>query len=190
LIPFSIEAKRNFDRVASSHGLSFVSADERRVRYEGNDVFLNVNFDNGRSFELCIEIGLRIQGGTVPPSSLAEILRLRNVSSGANVDGLMVSNTTKLTGCLCLLADLTLRHADDFLSGSALSFAQVAKLREKEIITHAIHRELSYARARAEQAWRIKNYAAVVAALEPVKFHLSPSEVKRLDYSRGKMKAG
>lgn len=190
MIPFLTEAKRHFDRVATKYGLSCALADERRVRYEGSDVFLSVNFDNGRSYELGVEIGQKIPNKTERPFSLAEILRLRNIPTAVTIDGLSAFDATKLASDLSLLADLALRHADDFLGGSDLSFAQVAKLREKESIAYAIQRDLRSARARAEVAWGAKNYAAVVAALEPVKSHLLPSEVKRLEYSQSKTMAG
>lgn len=187
MIPFSVEARRHFDRVAMKYGLACVVADEQRVRYESGEVFFGVNFDNGRSYELGVEIGQKISNKVDRPFSLAEILRLRTVAAAATIDGLSVSNTTKLAANLQLLADLTLSYADDFLRGNDLSFAQVAKLREKESIAYAIQRDLRSARARAEKAWRVGNYAGVVAALEPVKSHLSPSEAKRLEYSLSKV---
>ncbi|MDR0786516.1 MAG: hypothetical protein LBG44_01380 [Gemmatimonadota bacterium] len=183
LIPFANEARRHFDCVAMKYGLSCVVADEQRVRYENGEVFLGVNFDNGRSYEIGVEIGQKIPNKVERPFSLAEILRLRTVPAGADIDGLSVSNTTKLADDLQLLSDLTSSHADDFLRGNDLSFAQVAKLREKESIAYEIQRDLRSARAQAEKAWEARNYAGVVAALEPVKSHLSPSEAKRLEYS-------
>ena len=126
-------------------------ADQQRVRYENGEVFLGVNFDSGRSYELGVEIGQKIPNKVERPFSLAEILRLRNVPASATIDGLSVSNTTKLADHLRLLADLTLSHADDFLTGNDLSFAQVAKLREKESIAYAIQRDLRSARARAQK---------------------------------------
>jgi hypothetical protein len=182
LISFSAEARRHFDPVAAKFNLSCVVADEQRVRYESSEVFLSVHFDNGRSYELGVEIGQKIPGSVERPFSLAEILRLRNGRDVAVIDGLSASNPTKLADGLQLLAELSLRYGDDFLNNSAFSFAQVARLREKESIAYAIQRDLRSARARAEVAWRDKNYAGVIAALEPVKDHLSPADVKCLEY--------
>lgn len=187
MIPFSAEARRLFDGVAVKYGLSCVGADERRVRYENGDVFLIVNFDNGRSYELGVEIGQKIPNKVERPFSLAEILRLRNAPSATTIDALSTPDAINLSDGLQLLADLTLGYADDFLKGGGLSFAQVAKLREKESIAYAIQRDLRSARARAEKAWEERNYAGVVKALEPVKSHLSPSEAKRLEYSLAKV---
>ena len=187
LIPFSDEAKRQFERVAEKYRFECVAADERRVRYESTDVFLDVRFDNGRSYDLGIEIGQIIPNKIERPFSLAEILRLKNVSEGRSIDGFSASSVTKLRDGLKTLADLTLNYADDFLRGRVSSFVQVPDLREKESLDYAIQRDLRTARAKAVKAWNTKDYAGVIAAYEPVKSHLEPSEVKRLQYSQSKI---
>jgi hypothetical protein len=186
LIPFSDEAKRHFDRVATMYGLLCSTADERQMRYESDKVFLDINFDNGRSYELGVEIGQRIPNQVERPFSLAEILRLKAALEADTVDGLSSYNATKLKDDLQILSNLTLRYADDFLKGDVFSFARVANLREKESIAYAIQRDLRSARAKAEKAWAAKDYTGVISAFEPVKSHLRPSEVKRLEYSSNK----
>jgi hypothetical protein len=132
LIPFSAEARRQFDPVAVTYGLSCAIAEEHRVRYEGSETFLHVNFDNGRSYELGVELGQKISGKVERPFSLAEVLRLRRVPEAVKVDGLLAASPAALADELGLLAQLTMANAPDFLRGSDLSFAQVAKLRETE----------------------------------------------------------
>jgi hypothetical protein len=189
LIPFAAQARNQFDRVAQKYGLSRVTADEQRVRYENDRVFLEINFDNGRSYELGVRIGRKVPNQVERPFSFAEILRLRNIPAAATVEGLTVENGDELHDRLRMLADLTLQYADDFLRGDYLSFAQVAELRQKESSEYAIQRDLRSARARAELAWKANNYAGVVSALEPLSAHLSPADVGRLEYSKGKVKS-
>ena len=107
LIPFSDEAKRQFERVAEKYRFECVAADERRVRYESTDVFLDVRFDNGRSYDLGIEIGQIIPNKIERPFSLAEILRLKNVSEGRSIDGFSASSVTKLRDGLKTLYELS-----------------------------------------------------------------------------------
>ena len=97
----------------------------------------------------------------------------------------MISDAARLGDALARLAALTLQHASDFLMESDFSFAQVAKLREKESDAYALAGSLRSARARSEAAWLKRDYRAVVKSLEPLEQHLSPAEKKRLDYSRG-----
>ncbi|MFH1870119.1 MAG: hypothetical protein ABIG36_05800 [Pseudomonadota bacterium] len=183
-VPFASEVRRHFDAVAQQFGLSCVVSTEREVRYENDDVFLIVNFDNGRSYELGIEVGRRRPTKPERPFSLAEVLRLRGVADATAIDGIMVSDAARLHDALVRLAALTLQHASDFLMGNDFSFAQVAKLRERESDAYALERDLRVARAKSEAAWTSRDYQAVVKALEPLEQYLSPAEKKRLDYSR------
>lgn len=181
---FSAEARRQFDPVAQHFGLVCTISDEQGLRYENDNVFLEVNFDNGRSYELGVEIGKRHTRYPGPPFSLAEILRLRGVQDAEFVSGLMISNESRLPDTLARLARLTLDHAADFLVGNDLSFAQVEKLRNKESAEFELESQLRYARSMVDVAWPARDYEAIVKALEPLEPHLSPSEKKRLEYSR------
>jgi hypothetical protein len=183
-VPFAVEARRQFDPVAQQFGLACVVASEREVRYESDAVFLCINFDNARSFELGIEVGKKNLTQPERPFSLPEVLRLRGVPYAASIDGIMASDAARLHDALARLAILVMQHAPDFLAGNDLSFAQVAKLREKESLAYALERDIRSARARAETAWMRKDYMAVVVTLEPLEVRLSPAEKMRLDYSR------
>lgn len=184
-VPFAFEARQHFDALAKQFGMSCVMSNDQEVRYENDDVFLIVNFDNGRSYELGVEIGRKREGQPERPFSLFEVLRLRSIAHAGSVEGMMISDASRLGNALTRLASLTLLHASDFLTGSAFSFAQVAKLRENESDAYARESTLRSARARSEVAWSKHDFGAVVEALEPLEQYLSPAEKKRLDYSRG-----
>lgn len=183
-LSFALEAKRHFDPVAQQFGLTFAASNERVVRYENDKVFLEVDFDNGRSFELGVEIGKKDVRYPGPPFSLAEILRLRGIQDTAAAYALMASDETRVQTTLARLAGLTADHAADFLMGSDFSFAQVEKLRNKESAEFELASQLRHARSAVETAWSVRDYATVVKVLTPLENHLSPAEEKRLDYSR------
>ena len=183
-IAFALEARGNFDTVAQQFGLKCVISNETEVRYENDSIFLIVNFDNGRSYELGVEVGRKKQMQPERPFSLAEVLRLRGVADAASIDGIMVHDAHLLGNALMRLAAMTLKYASDFLMGSEFSFSQVAILRKRESDDYALERNLRAARAGSEEAWTRRDYQGVVRSLEPLEQHLSPSEKKRLDYSR------
>jgi hypothetical protein len=183
-IPFMNEAKLQFDPVAQRFGLSCTSSTEWGVRYENEAVFLVVHFDNGRSYELGVELGKNNLAKKERPFSLAEVLRLRGVADANSATGSMISDVARLRDALIRLASLTERHASDFLAGNELSFAQVARLRDRESDAYVLERNLRLARAKSETAWASGNYQGVVEALAPLEQHLSPAEKKRLDYSK------
>lgn len=55
--PFELEARRSFDGLAQQFGMDCVRSSNREVRYESGNTFLSVNFDDGRSYEVGVEIG-------------------------------------------------------------------------------------------------------------------------------------
>lgn len=183
-VSFALEARRGFDNLAHQFGMSCVASNDREVRYESDCAILILNFDNGRSFELGIEIGRKKLAQLEQTFSLAEVLRLRGVMQAAAIDGMMVSQADRLPDALACLARLISQHASDFLMGRDFSFAQAAKLRKKERDAYALEGALRSARARSEAAWEKRDYQGVVQALEPLEQHLSLAEKKRLDYSR------
>lgn len=183
-VPFALEARRGFDALAQQFGMFCVLSNDREVRYENDSVFLIINFDNGRSYELGVEVGMKELAQLERPFSLVEVLRLRGVAEAASIDGMMVNDATRLPDALTRLAGLTSQHAADFLGGSNFSFAQLAKLRQREGDAYALAGALRAARARSEAAWTQQDYREVVNSLGPLEQHLSPAEKKRLDYSR------
>lgn len=187
ILPFSAEARRQFDPVVQQFGLVCVVSTEWGLVYENDKVFLKVNFDNGRSYELGVEIGRRHVKDLGPPFSLAEILRLRSVQDAAFVSGLMISDESRLSEMLSRLARLTLEHACDFLKGKEFSFAQVEKLRNKESAAFELATQLRRARAAIDIAWPARDYKVIVRVLAPLEQHLSVSEKKRLDYARKRL---
>lgn len=183
-LSFVHEARFHFDPVARQFDLRCVESNESRIQYENDQVLLIVNFDNRRSFELGVEIAKKDVHFPGPPFSLAEVLRLRGVHDSASESAVMVSDQAPRSDALAHLAELTRRHAADFLAGSDFAFAQVARLRNKEGAELELTNRLRNSRSHAEMAWKAKDYAAVVKALEPIEEHLSLVDKKRLDYSR------
>ena len=181
---FALDARRGFDALARQFGMSCVVSNDREVCYESAKTFLTINFDNGRSYELGIEIGRKTSAKPERPVSLAEVLRLRGLEEAAVVDGMMVSDAVRLPEALARLAKLTSQHAADFLMGSDFLFAQVAKLQKVESAAYALEGALRFARARSAAAWEKRDHQGVVQPFGPLEEHLTPAEKKRLDYSR------
>lgn len=183
-LPFAKEARRQFDPVVQQFGFVFVAATEQGLRYENDQVLLNINFDNGLSYELAVEIGRKGTAYPGPFFSLAEILRLRDIQDAEFVSSLMISDEARLPNMLARLVELTVRYASDFLMGNDSSFAQVEKLRSKESSDFELDSKLRHARSIVDVAWKEKDYGVIVKVQEPLESHLTPAEKKRLEYSR------
>jgi hypothetical protein len=186
-VPFALETRRAFDDLARQYEMNCLPSTDREVRYENDNVFMIINFDNGRSYELGVEVGRKKLAQPERPFSLAEILRLRDVTEAASIDGIMISDMNQLAVTLTRLARLTSQYAADFLMGSELSFAQVAKLRKRESEAYVLKGALREAINKSETAWAEQDYQTVIESLEPLEQHLSPAERKRLNYSRRRL---
>jgi hypothetical protein len=183
---------QHFDPLANQYGLKCVTSSPKIVRFENGKVFLQVNFDAYRSYEIGVEIG------EIPASAktaervfnLAEILRLRSSPDATYVERLQVSKPGILLDAICRLSRLVAQHATGLLSGDAGDFAQVANHRDKECAAYALARDLRYARSDAEKAWTSKNYVTVVNSYKPWEANLTPSEKKRLSFAEKKIANG
>lgn len=184
MLSYSTEARRCFDPVAARHGLSCISADECEVLYEDAQAFLSVRFDNGRSYELSVRCGLK--ASPIEPATLSEIIALENGPEAAKIDGMMSSTAPTLATCLRQLGDLALRYAPIAFSASDAWFEQLAELRRKASRNYAVKSDLTAAKRTADAAWKRKDFAGVVAALGPVRFYLSLSDRKKLEYAIGR----
>jgi hypothetical protein len=181
---FLEEARLAFDHICGRFNMHCVFASRQAVRYENESVFLNINFDGQRSFELGVEIGKISLIESERPFSLGEILRLCGPEHSALIDGLMIREAIHLPEALRHLAELTSNHAAEFLRGGDLPFAKLASQRQTEGDLYALEKTIHTARARSEVAWKKRDHRGVVSALAPIEQHLSPAERKRLEYSR------
>ena len=107
-------------------------------------------------------------------------------SDAAKIDGLMASTANALASCLSHIANLTIRYAPTAFRASDEWFEQLSKLRQEEGRHYAVKRDLTTAKREADAAWKRKDFANVVAVLGPVRFYLSASERKKLEYAIGK----
>jgi hypothetical protein len=187
MISFANIAKREFGKLAGRYGLVEKTVDDRHVRYENPSIFLVVSYDNGRSFEIGVEIGQKIEGMAPRPFSLAEILRLAGSEEANKVEAISASSIEKLEASLNYLEGLTARYAMEFLDNNESAYLKLADLRERESIAYAVDRDLRSARARAEIAWKKKNFADFIDAFQPMRSYLSPSEEKHYLYALRKM---
>jgi hypothetical protein len=183
-LEFVPEVRRSFDAIANEFGLSAVDENEWRVRYADSKTFMNVNYDNGRSHELGVEIG-RVSSSE-RPFSLGEILRSVGNRS-AIADGLLASDFASMRNVLVRLAELTREYAAEYLCGNDIAYARLARLREQEGVAYALDRDLRQANVEADEGWTKKDFVRVVRALEPFQQYLSDTMLRRLEYARRKL---
>lgn len=182
---FKDYALASFRFLESDYSFTCVSAEEGRVRYESESVFVEVLFDGRRSFELDIGIGQRnvLHNGRERPFNMGEVLRAKGVEKAESYTFLQASTQERLQRAIERLSELLKKYGPELLKGSPFAFKSVAGLRVREGERYALDRDLKRIRREAQEAWKSKDFAKVVALYRPVEAHLSVSEVKKLEYA-------
>ena len=184
-LEFKNSVVKSFDFLQSDHSFSCVNANEYSVRYESDTVFVSVRFDNGRSFELDVEIGLRgvLYDGQERPFNLGEVLRLKGVEEKEGYTFLQASTQQRLENAINRLSSLLKLYATDLLDGNRFVFKSLADLRLKEGEEYALKRDLKLIRSEVKKAWKEKDFAKVVNLYSPIKSHITAAEKKKLEYA-------
>ncbi len=185
MLDFKDSVLKSFDFLQSAYLFHCVEANDYSVRYENDTVFVVVLFDQGRSFELDVEIGQKgvLYGGQERPFNIGEVLRFKEVEKKEHYSFLQASDQTHLRNAINRLSVLLEKYGDDFLKGNRFAFKSLIDHRINECEEYAAARDLKFIRSEAEKAWREKDYRKVVSLYGPVKSQISGSEKKKLDYA-------
>lgn len=183
LLCFRKEAEKAFAFLVRDYGFHLVDAGETLLRYESSGgVFVNV-YHGRSSYELKFELGRVSATGAEErfyPTDLADI-------AGTDEESFFQASTAeRVRTYLPRLARLLIEHGGDALKGDLFAFKRLRDLQVSKSDALARSWDLADARARANRAWRDKDYGCVIEAYEPVKEHLTPSERKKLEYAQSR----
>ena len=181
-------AKSAFGFLESKYRFSCVELGPWCVRYESPKVFVLVMFDGTRSYELGCSIGRMddFEGSRQVPFELGEVMRAEGISN-ENMS-FQVTTSDALRTFTCRLAEQLERCAHRVLTGDDSVFKSVSDLRNRECAKYATEKRLEQTKTAAESAWQSKEYRKVVELLSPVQEWLNPSEVKKLEYARKRVR--
>lgn len=167
---------------------SLIKEDVTYVRYESKTVFVNV-YHGRASYELNVEIGERVidDPRRENPFTIGEILQLVNPQQYQVYRPYQATTSESVKKFLYELAHLVREYARPALLGDEEFFQQVHETRHQNSNKLLLSWELNRIRRDVEIAWREKNFKRVVEIYNPVKEHLTPAEMKKLEYARKKV---
>jgi len=185
-LAFPQSVRRAFGFLAEE-GFAEVRSEPTFVRFERPGVFVNV-FHGRRSYELGVEIGLRVDGEAREVAyDLATVLS----ASEAFAPSQRWSATTRdqVERFVTRLAELTEQHCLPPLRGDRAALARIEELSARRGREDAEAMRADDLRRRAKEAWTAGDRAAVVAAYDEIESTLTsvtlqPSERKRRDMAR------
>ncbi|HEX6794302.1 MAG TPA: hypothetical protein VF304_10675, partial [Casimicrobiaceae bacterium] len=141
---------------------------------------MTIGYDQEHSYELSVELA---KAGLRPSFSLGEVLRFAGAPPNV-ASSFQVTEPNVLGQCVEKLAQALWKYGADLLRNDKNAFIKLTRFRNKESYEYELESRLRHARSLAEDAWQKRDYVAVVSALLPWSHVLSPSEKKRLEYSR------
>lgn len=187
-LDFAGPAKISFNFLVTEYNFKLVQANDFLILYESDKIFVNVRFDNDRSYELDVELGERdaLFNGRERPFSLTEVLRLKGAPAKDSYRCIMTSTQPVLVKFIAGLADRLKRYGAEFLDADKMAFEQLGDQREREGLAYAADQESTAVRRAVKDAWKEKDYHKIVELYESIEPHILPSERKKLEYARKK----
>jgi hypothetical protein len=178
------QAEKQFAFLLQESGYRCVVSTPYRVRFESSKANVDIVFDGNRSYELTLLLSRARLTGAPPASfTIDEVLRLRGAPEAAHFSLVQVTTPQKLAEFVAQFANLLRRYGRDVVAGDDDAFRDLAEQRSQEAEAYGRQRDVRVARAKAQIAWREKNYAGVVEALRPVRSTLTASEIRKLEFA-------
>jgi hypothetical protein len=172
------------------YGFERVVAQPTFVRFESPAGFVNV-FHGRASYELGVEVGrwLNLHGSPVEDRfSLRDVIELTGNAEEAGLRPLATTDRETLGRFVRILAEWTQTYARPALAGDEEFFNEISAREDERWRERQTEDRAKELRAEADDAWRRKDYSAVVQAYTALdqlpSIDLSRSEQGRVSYAR------
>jgi hypothetical protein len=171
-------------------GLTVVSRSDFSVRFEGDGVFVQVDYDSMRSHELELWVG-QVELPE-PPFSLGDLLSSTDCPRDqvARIDLMQVSDEATLDRKLAMCAELLWVYGGPFLRGDVFAFAGASARRSDKASIYTARLVTGATIDKADAAWRRRDYDRVYDLLAPIRADLDTVRRRRLDLAERRRRGG
>jgi hypothetical protein len=185
---FSEAVKSSFAFV-KRYGLKIVQEEVTLVRYQSDQVILNVYHGRG-SYELGVEF--QRAGFPGPKFGLYDVLKWA-ASTGKigqiPTEGYQASSQESVQKLVVRMAELVKQYAVPLLQGDATAYLTVQDQQSQDAAEYTREAHLRGIRKQAEAAWQDKDYETLFGLYSGIQRDLTPSEFMRLQYAEKRMLA-
>ena len=182
LLRFADEVKARF-AFLETLGFRCVRSETTLVRFESSNLAITVYHE-----KLSYEISSAIESVRGSDSySFYEILCL---VTGERMEQYRDYATHTVEGVaegVRQLAELFRKCVDAGILNDSELFSRLKLQRDAWARNYALETQLEQARRKSESAWAAKNFGKVIEILAPFQEHLSPSDLKKLEYAKKKI---
>lgn len=177
---FPEEVKSRF-LFLESRDFALVRSEATIVRYESPLFGINIFFGR-RSYEIGLEIASVLRPNEA--YSISELLQLFDPSKGASYRNYATHSKEGVAEGVHQLADRLRQCIAAGMFDDKELFSRLQSQRSYLKRKYWLERDLEQARIDSESAWVKKDYEKVVEILSSLQEHLTPSELKKLEYAR------
>jgi hypothetical protein len=183
---FTKLAQDKFSFLVDKYGFRCVTATPFYVRFESNKIFVTINYDKNRSYEVDVEIGQKdaLFNEMERPFSLSEILREKGVAEKETYKTYQAADPICLANCVSRLSRWLEIYAAEFLQNDRFSFKRLSDFRKKECDQYELETKLFHIRSEVHIAWNKKDYPRVSELYQSVENYLSEAEKKKLTFAK------
>jgi hypothetical protein len=165
------------------HEFTPVQSDPTFVRFESKSTYVNV-YHGRLSFEIGLEIGLQGDRSKEASHSMSEIIRLVEPEKLAEYRDYAACTVTDVAEGVRRLAALFRRYIDAGILDDGGFFERLRRSHTAAVDNYWREMDLARVRRELDAAWHAKNYAKVIEVLEPLREHLSSTELRKLEYAK------
>ena len=178
----------SFSFLVNDHNFRVMKTEPTFVRYESADVFVNI-YHGRASFELGFEMGRLNDGSGMEeqPYSLDMIIELMGAKEETGYTFLQASTPTRVKELVPKLAKLVKTYAAPLFTGDPHTFEQLMQTRLQMSNQLYDDMRLRDVRRKADKAWQARDYVALVDLYESILEHLTPAEIKKLQYVKKRL---
>lgn len=182
---FSNLAKDEFSFLLDC-GFSLSGENLREVRFQSAEVVVSIVWDD-RSGELDVYLAPLRGAREGAPYSLRDLLAMEGKDSLEARKPFQVSEEGRLRPFLKQLADDVSKYASRALAGDRMYYRRLSEYRSRQAQSLMKDMKLRQAKAKADEAWKHRNYEQVVSQYESIRAELSASELKKLEIAKSRI---
>jgi len=179
LLRFADEVKARF-AFLETLGFRCVRSEATWVRFEISKLVISVYHDQ-QSYEISLAIE-SVRGSD--SYSFSEILRLVHNERAEQYRDYATHTVEGVAEGVRQLVELFRECLDAGILNDSELFLRLKLQREEWARKYALETQLEQALKKSESAWAEKDFGKVVRVLAPLQEHLSPSDLKKLEYAK------
>ena len=157
---FNTLVKDSFAFLLKDYNFSIAKDEENVVRFEDDNIFITAHYDNHRSYEVGIQLGLLSEryNNEERPFELNEVIKLRQGAAFKQAPALQATSLESLKICVSKAADVFKNECITYIDDPKFNFKILSDFREKNALKQENEKRMKKLRSELTIYWGKKDY--------------------------------